>query len=231
MVLPNRYLPFLCFFQSDHRRNHLDGKKKMFEIMQELKPVHVMQLPPPEISFSFDLWVEEIRRLRSRIEEALEVTIDDDDIWKAIDLVNREKQLLKEICDLNQMSPPPISGIDLLTVTWSSGFSHDKKEVIQMLEALKNKLESMKIEPEVAQKPRILLTGCPVGLGSEKVIRLVDELGATVVAMENCTGYKSLELRAERNNDDPIVALAEKYLNIPCSCMSPNPYRMELLAA
>nr|WP_158442856.1 2-hydroxyacyl-CoA dehydratase family protein [Pelosinus sp. UFO1] len=29
--------------------------------------------------------------------------------------------------------------------------------------------------------PRILLTGVPVGLGSEKVIRLVEELGGTVV--------------------------------------------------
>lgn len=221
--------PFFAFSDLIIGETTCDGKKKMFEIMQELKPVHVMQLPHQKSPFSFDLWVEEIRRLRSRIEEALEVTIDDDDIWKAIDLVNREKQLLKEICDLNQMSPPPMSGIDLLTVTWSGGFSHDKEELIQMLEALKNKLASMKIEPEVAQKPRVLLTGCPVGLGSEKVIRLVDELGATVVAMENCTGYKSLELRAERNNDDPIVALAEKYLNIPCSCMSPNPYRMELL--
>ena len=118
--------------------------------------------------FSFDLWVEEIRRLRSRIEEEFEVTITDEDIWEAIDLVNREKKLLKEISDLNQLSPPPISGIDLLTVTWSSGFSYDKKEVIRMLEALKNKLESRESEPEAAQKPRILLTGCPVGLGSER---------------------------------------------------------------
>lgn len=221
--------PFFAFSDLIIGETTCDGKKKMFEIMQDLKPVHVMQLPHQKSPFSFDLWVEEIRRLRSRIEEVLEVTINDEDIWKAIDLVNREKKLLKEICDLNQMSPPPISGIDLLTVTWSSGFSHDKEEAIQMLEALKNKLESMKIAPEAAQKPRILLTGCPVGLGSEKVIRLVDELGATVVAMENCSGYKTLELRTGRNNDDPVIALAEKYLNIPCSCMSPNPYRMELL--
>ena len=221
--------PFFAFSDLIIGETTCDGKKKMFEIMQDLKPVHVMQLPHQKTPFSFDLWVEEIRRLRTRIEEELEVVIKDEDIWAAIDLVNREKKLLKEISDLNRLSPPPISGIDLLTVTWSSGFSYDKEEMIQMLEALKNKLESRKIEPEAAQKPRILLTGCPVGLGSEKVIRLVDELGATVVAMENCSGYKTLELMAGRNNDDPVVALAEKYLNIPCSCMSPNPYRMELL--
>jgi benzoyl-CoA reductase/2-hydroxyglutaryl-CoA dehydratase subunit BcrC/BadD/HgdB len=76
---------------------------------------------------------------------------------------------------------------------------------------------------------RVLLTGCPVGLGTEKVIRLTEELGAYIVAMENCSGYKTLELQTDINNVDPIVALAEKYLAIPCSCMSPNPYRLKLL--
>jgi benzoyl-CoA reductase/2-hydroxyglutaryl-CoA dehydratase subunit BcrC/BadD/HgdB len=77
--------------------------------------------------------------------------------------------------------------------------------------------------------PRVLLTGCPVGLGTEKVIRLTEELGANIVAMENCSGYKTLELQTNTNVADPIVALAEKYLAIPCSCMSPNPNRLELL--
>ena len=30
-------------------------------------------------------------------------------------------------------------------------------------------------------------------------------------------------------NKDPITALAEQYLSIPCSVMSPNPGRFELL--
>jgi len=68
-----------------------------------------------------------------------------------------------------------------------------------------------------------------VGLGSEKVIRLTEELGAHVVAMENCSGYKTLDLQTDTSGDDPIVALAEKYIKIPCSCMSPNTYRLELL--
>jgi len=222
--------PFFAFSDLIVGETTCDGKKKMFEIMQDIKPVHVMQLPHQHKSpHSFALWVEEIRRLRSRIEEEFNVEIKDEDIWKAIDLVNREKKLLKEICDLNRLSPPRMSGMELLTVTWSSGFSHDKEIVVKMLEELKDKLKSREIEPDAAHKPRILLTGCPVGLGSEKVVRLVDELGAAVVAMENCSGYKTLELLTDKNGNDPVVALARKYLNIPCSCMSPNPYRMELL--
>ena len=205
-----------------------DGKKKMFEIMQNLKPVHVMQLPHLNKSgASLELWIEEIRKLRSRIEEDLGLEIKDEDIWKAIGLVNKEKKMLKEISDLNKNYPPVLSGLDLLTVVWSAGFSYDKAEIVEKLKTMKENLS--KKENESATGPRIILTGCPVGLGSEKVIRITEELGAHVVALENCTGYKTLELLADTSHADPIVSLAQKYIQIPCSCMSPNPYRLDLL--
>ncbi len=208
-----------------------DGKKKMFEIMQAIKPVHVMQLPHlHQVEAAFSLWVEELRRLRSRLEEELEVTISDEAIWQAIERVNRETRAAKAICDLNRMDPPPLSGLDLLTVTWSRTFSSDKEEVITMLEDLAGELQASRREAAVrAGQPRILLTGCPVGIGSEKVIRLVEEAGGTVVCMENCSGYKTLELQIEMRGEDPLIALARKYMSVPCSCMSPNPYRLELI--
>lgn len=221
--------PFFNFSDFIVGETTCDGKKKMFEIMKDLKPVHVMQLPHlHKGDASLDLWVDEIRKLRSRIEEEFKTEIKDEDIWKAVDVVNREKTALKEICDLNRSERPPLNGIELLTVVWSSGFSFDKEEVIQMLKELKQSYAS-KMKDSPVPKNRILLTGCPVGLGSEKVVRLVEELGSSVVAMENCSGYKTLELMTDNQFEDPIVALAHKYIEIPCSCMSPNPYRMELI--
>lgn len=222
--------PFFYFSDLIIGETTCDGKKKMFEIMQEIKPVHVMQLPNIQDSpAAFALWVEEIRSLRKILEETLEVSITDQAIWDAIELINRETMAAKALCDLNQMDPPVLSGLDLLTANWSRGFGIDKEEVAEMLENLSKSLQSKESEL-AAGKPRILLTGCPVGLGTEKVIRLVDELGGNVVCMENCTGYKTLGLQSSREYDDPIVALAHKYIQIPCSCMSPNPYRMELLS-
>lgn len=221
--------PFFHFSDLVIGETTCDGKKKMFELMGEIKPVHVMQLPHTKnTEAAFDLWVDEIRSLRKKLEEQLGVTISDEAIWNAIDLVNRETQAAKSLCDLNQMDPPALNGLDLLTVTWSRSFGIDKAEIAGMMEDLTQKLQSQDSEL-TAGKPRILLTGCPVGLGTEKVIRLVDELGGNVVCMENCTGYKTLSLQSSREYDDPIVALAHKYIQIPCSCMSPNTYRMELL--
>jgi len=220
--------PFFYFSDFIIGETTCDGKKKMFEIMQKLKPVYVMQLPYTNYEHTLDMWVEELRRLRKRIEDELNVSIRDGDIWKAIKLVNRETAALKAICDLNKMDPPPLSGQDLLTIAWSRSFCTDEEEVIKMLEELRENILST--TPQSAKsKPRILLTGCPVGIGTEKVILLTEELGAYVVAMELCSGYKTLELQTDTKYDDPIVALANKYIKIPCSCMSPNPYRTELL--
>lgn len=221
--------PFFHFSDLIIGETTCDGKKKMFELMSEMKPVHVMQLPYAQNSpAAFDLWVEEIRRLRTRLEDELQVTISDEAIWKAIDLVNQETLAAKAVCDLNKMDPPALSGLELLTVSWSRGFATDKAEVSAMLEDMEASLQ-VKNSDLAPGQPRILLTGCPVGLGTEKVIRLVQELGGNVVCMENCSSYKTLSLQSSKEFADPIVALAHKYLQIPCSCMSPNKNRMALL--
>ncbi len=221
--------PFYHFSDLIIGETTCDGKKKMFEIMGEMKPVHVMQLPHSQDSMaSYDLWVEEIRALRSKLEEELQVKISDADIWDAVEQVNRETRAAKALCDLNKADPPVLNGLDLLTITWSRSFGIDKSELAAMLEEMTDVLQARPSQI-AAGKPRILLTGCPVGLGTEKVIRLVDELGGNVVCMENCTGYKTLSLQTSTEFADPIEALAQKYLQIPCSCMSPNHHRLELL--
>lgn len=221
--------PFFYFSDLIVGETTCDGKKKMFEIMQSLKPVHVMQLPHlREAEGSFELWVGELRRLGKRLEREFSVEISDEAIWEAVEVVDRERQMVKSIYDLNRLDPPPLSGLELMSISWSKGFSSDREEVLQRLAEI---YETARAEMHLRSKrgPRLLLTGCPVGMGSEKVIRLAEEQGGHVVVMENCTGYKRLELQVDRSISDPYEALAQKYYDIPCSCMSPNTYRLELL--
>ena len=56
----------------------------------------------------------------------------------------------------------------------------------------------------------------------------MEELGARVVCMENCSGLKGLTLPVAEDGD-PWEALARRYLQIPCSCMTPNPNRLDSL--
>ena len=73
-----------------------------------------------------------------------------------------------------------------------------------------------------------MLTGCPTGHGSEKVIEVIEECGGVVVVQETCSGVKPLgEMVAE--SGDPLENIARKYFNLPCSCMTPNRGRTELI--
>ena len=64
---------------------------------------------------------------------------------------------------------------------------------------------------------------------ARKVIKLVEENGGVVVCYENCSGVKP-NVQLVDETIDPIDALTEKYLNIPCSVMSPNNERIDLLS-
>jgi benzoyl-CoA reductase/2-hydroxyglutaryl-CoA dehydratase subunit BcrC/BadD/HgdB len=72
------------------------------------------------------------------------------------------------------------------------------------------------------------LTGCPVGKGSDKALRMIEECGGIVVCQENCTGLKSFDLLVGEE-EDPYTAIARRYLLTPCSCMTPNNGRLDLL--
>ncbi|ADI01103.1 double-cubane-cluster-containing anaerobic reductase [Syntrophothermus lipocalidus] len=206
-----------------------DGKKKMFELLQELKPVHVMHLPQfPTGEYVFELWYREMVRLKGKLEEVLDVEITDTALREAIHVVNECNRALKRLFDLNRRKPPVISGTDLVKVAWQIGFHSDRWERVHMLEQLVSELE----EGEYGElnAPRILVTGTPIGVGSEKVVSLVEECGGAVVAMENCSGYKTVGLIIdEEDTRDPLMLLAEKYLRIPCSVMTPNHERIRLI--
>ena len=209
-----------------------DGKKKMYEYMDEIRPVHVMQLP--QITTGDDattMWKNEIIRLKERIEKELNVTITDEQVKTAITSRNDERKAIKEFYELSKLTPPPMTGLELLKVLYGATFMTDQSEKIK---SIKDITKSIKDEYDNGVRkvkddaPRILITGCPIGGATEKVIKLIEEAGAVVVCYENCTGVKANDELVDETID-PYDALTKKYLNIACSCMSPNDKRIELL--
>ena len=79
-------------------------------------------------------------------------------------------------------------------------------------------------------RPRVLITGCPTTGVIDKIVRQIEELGADVVGFENCCGPREKKDPIDETKD-PITAIAEKYLRVNCSVMSPNPGRLEALDA
>ncbi|EFV40043.1 double-cubane-cluster-containing anaerobic reductase [Hafnia paralvei] len=208
-----------------------DGKKKMYEYMAEFKPVHVMQLPnSADGAASRALWRSEILRLQSALEQQFNCTISEQDLRAAITLKNRERAALSSFYRLGQLNPPALSGSEILKVVYGATFKFDKNTLIDELNALSEKVRSEYQQGKrLEDRPRILITGCPIGGAAEKVVRAIEENGGWVVGYENCTGAKATEMQVSEEGD-VYDALTDKYLAIGCSCISPNTQRLTLLS-
>ena len=222
--------PFFYFSDVVVGETTCDGKKKMYELMSEFKDTFVMELPNSQSENSLKLWKKEIIRFKEYLEKKFDVEITEEQIREAVKVNNEARRSLKKLYEVMRHDPAPISGYDLFKVLYGSTFKFDRKQIPGEVNALVDKIEKEYAEGKMQEKkPRIRITGCPIGGATEKVIRAVEDNGGIVVTYENCSGAKSIDKLVDENNPDVYDAIARRYLNIGCSVMTPNPNRFELL--
>ena len=182
-----------------------DGKKKMYELMSDFKELYLMNLPNSQD--------EEGRKL-----------------WRAEVVKFRERDAQKKISEVMMHDPAPITGENLFNAVYGSTFKFDKEELVESLNSLTNRIEDEYNHGNMLDKrSRILITGCPMGSGTMKVGNAIENNGGVVVCYENCSGYKNFDRLVDAEADDIIGAIADRYLKIGCSVMTPNENRYELL--
>ena len=213
-----------------------DGKKKMYEMLGDFKPVYVMELPNSQSPDALELWKKEVIKFKEKLESHFGVTITDEQVRQAARIKNAERAALREFYELMKLKPAPMLGQDLYKVLYGATFKFDKEaipgEVHALVERIKAEYEAGgEDSPRVklAGRPRILVTGSPIGGVTEKVIRALEDNGAQVVVFENCSGAKAVDEDVDVDAPDIYEALARRYLNIGCSCMTPNPNRIKLM--
>lgn len=222
--------PFFYFSDLIVGETTCDGKKKMYEYLGEFKPVYVMEIPNKQSEQGILLWKNEIIKMKEFLENKFNVTITDEQIKEAIHIKNEERKALKDLYEVMKLDPVPMTGGDLFKVLYGSSYKLDKKAIPGQIRSLEAKIKEDYIkEKKIEKKPRILVTGCPIGGATEKVIKAIEDNGGIVVTYENCSGAKAIDELVDENNPDVYEALAKRYLNIGCSVMTPNPKRLELL--
>ncbi len=208
-----------------------DGKKKMYEYLAEKVPLILLQLPQIQDDSAMKQWREELGRLVQQFEKRFSCCITEEDLHRAIVLMNRERQALKNVMDLAKRKPSPITGMELVEIGFKTSYFPNKEDAITLLEAVAQEMGQLADEGVTCYAQdavRIVLTGVPVGMGSHKVVRLIEECGASVVCLDNCSGYKKTRVMVEEEGD-ALSAIAKAYLHVPCSVMSPNPHRYTTL--
>ena len=208
-----------------------DGKKKMYEYLGQFKPVYTMELPNSQSPEGLELWTKEIIKLKEKLESHFETTITDEAVREQVKVMNGVRRAMKEFYALTKVEPVPILGQNLFSVLYGSSFRFNKVKLPDEIRAVvaKVKAEYAENPNKYPKAPRILVTGCPIGGGASKCVKAIEDNGGHVVVFENCSGAKSFDKLVDEDAPDIYRAIAERYLSIGCSVMTPNPNRLELL--
>ena len=208
-----------------------DGKKKMYEYLGQFKPVYTMELPNSQSPEGLELWTKEIIKLKEKLESHFETTITDEAVREQVKVMNEVRRAMKEFYALTKVEPVPIQGQNLFSVLYGSSFRFNKVKLPDEIRAVvaKVKAEYEQNPNKYPKAPRILVTGCPIGGGASKCVKAIEDNGGHVVVFENCSGAKSFDKLVDEDAPDIYRAIAERYLSIGCSVMTPNPNRLELL--
>jgi len=204
-----------------------DGKKKMYELMADSRPMHVVELPQkPGEAAAFEHWLAELSRLRDELQRRFGVRITDARLREAVARMNRERGLRRRLAETMRADPPPMTGLELLALKSSiSAVPEDLAAYDRARDRLRRRRP-----PALGGAPvRVLLTGVPIVHGAERVLEILEGAGAVVVAMDNCTGLKPILEDVDEAAADPLRAIAEKYFHLPCSVMTPNDRRLDVL--
>ncbi|EGJ50140.1 double-cubane-cluster-containing anaerobic reductase [Desulfocurvibacter africanus] len=209
-----------------------DGKKKAYEQLAEMAPIHIMEVPQKKDDHDRVLWKTEVLRYKQVIEKLTGKTITADKLKTAIKTVNAKRRALQRLNRLRAAEPAPISGRDVLLVNQIS-FYDDPVRFTAKINELCDEIEArIKQGQGVAPKgtPRLMLSGCPMAVPNWKLPYIIESSGAVIVSEESCIGSRNTRDLVDESTDTlegMLDAIADRYLRIDCATFTPNTERLD----
>ena len=223
--------PFTYFSDLVVGETTCDGKKKMYELLGEVKDTYVLHLPqgrgrPGEA----DAWYEEVRLFKEELERRFDREITDGALRAAARRRNRLRRALVGVFGLQRSCPPALGGTELLSTLMAGTFSLDVDAYAARLEALaaerRDAYEAGE-DPVPSGSKRLMVTGCPLNGVLDKVGRTIEECGGVIVCPDDCAGERTADMPVDEDAPDILRAIADRYLAVDCSVMTPNDARLE----
>ncbi len=208
-----------------------DGKKKMYELLDDIKSTYVLHLPNGQLrEHEKDSWYEEVKALKEKLEQMYGVSITDDDLRQAVHNRNLYRKALLDLFELQATDPCAMTSVELMSTLQAGTFAMDVVAQAEKIEALVAERRQQQAEGKSAVPAgakRIVLSGCPAGGLINKVGKTIDQNGGVIVCLDSCMGERTNSMMIDEDAPDILRAIADRYLQINCSVMTPNPGRVE----
>ena len=203
-----------------------DGKKKMYELLKDLKDVYILMLPHDRNRpWAREAWKSEIVALKDFLEKKFDCTITDELVRDATKNRNRLRSAICDLYELQLKGTTALTSVELLSAMAAGSFNLDVNDYIATLENMVSENKG-KCNEENDKKKRIVLTGCPSNGVINKIAKSIDDNGGVVVVNDSCAGERTNRFNVDPDAEDIYGALADKYFDINCSIMTPNDGRM-----
>jgi len=154
---------------------------------------------------------QELAKFKRSIEKWTGKSITNEDLSRGIQTLNRNRELMRRVTEYRKTNPPKITGLEAMEMVLASQVS-DKEEHSRLLEQLLQELPNRKLEGNTQTRLMII--------GSEDDDRVfmknVEDLGATFVIDEHCTGTRYFWDNVKPQGD-LLTAIASRYVTrVPC---------------
>jgi len=207
-----------------------DGKKKMYELLSNQERIHFYQVAQgADRDYVKPLIYSESKYLAKQLAKRFDVKIEDENIRKAGELYNAERDSILSLMEIQTRTPPAAWGKEIFQALQEHRIIPDPVKRADANRKTREEFLAHK-SPVPKRAKRILITGCPMSGIYEKVLDAVENNGGVVVCFENCEVMKSAVRHFDSETEDVYRALADCYQNTACAIMSPNDLRFELIA-
>ena len=174
--------------------------------------IDYINVPWKRTDNAITFFAEELGRVKQDLERFTEKEISEDSLRNAIEVCNRNRELLRKAYKLRKAESPPISGVEAFNVVMSS-FVLDKEEHSGLMKEFLR---------EVARRPqrpradiRLLISGgCVI---DTRLWEMIESGGVSIVADDINNGSRSFRHSVEESTRAPLEALARGYAMVPCA--------------
>lgn len=152
----------------------------------------------------------ELEKFKEAVEQWLGKPIPEERLREGVELMNRNRQLQREIYELRRQPDPPLTGLDAMYLTISSQ-TVDKVDHNSEMERILGELKQH--TPDRSTGTRLMLVGSEDD--DTEFVQMVESVGATVVIDDHCTGTRYFWNNAKLNGGDLLEAIARRYVERP----------------
>lgn len=187
--------------------------------------IHTIGVPRKITPEAYALYEAELQRFRDKLSKYLSISVSDAELYRAIRIYNRRRELLKQLYRMNKSDNPPLAGSELLTIL-NASVSTPPEQFNNLLERLIDEVNTSR--RRVEGRFRIMVSGSP--LNNPGFMKAIEKSGGLIVIDELCTGVRYWWEGVDPASQ-PLKAIARRYLhNFACPRMEPSDDRLQRIA-